>query len=148
MAGCERTEANSERSSTVGQVLSKNTAPCRETVHEKKSQRRQQTSLLYYFKELQKPPQPPAATTLISQQPSASRQESPPSKRLWLAKDLGTVGIFFFTNKSFLLILQGFQMNCLFQQPLSALYCLERPFYLGMYVNFCFPTFMPCASVP
>ena len=87
--------ANSERSSTVGQEPSENTACHSGIVHGKKRQRMQQTSLLCYFRELPQPPQPSAATTLISQQPSTSRQEAPSAKRLWLAKDLGTVSIFY-----------------------------------------------------
>ena len=54
-AGFERTDSNSERSSTVDTMLSNNIACYRETIHERKSQFMQETSLLSQFKKLPQP---------------------------------------------------------------------------------------------
>ena len=67
IAGFDRINSNSERTSIVGKMLSNSTACYREIIHELLSQSMWQMSLLFYFKKLPHPP------NLISQQPSTSR---------------------------------------------------------------------------
>ena len=55
VAGFRMMDINSERSSTLGKMLSNSISCYREIVHERKSQSVQQASL-YYFKKLPQPP--------------------------------------------------------------------------------------------
>ena len=56
--GLERIDSNSERSSTVGKMLSHSVKRYRETIHDRKRQSTQQTSWWPYFKKSPQPPQP------------------------------------------------------------------------------------------
>ncbi|KAL0617381.1 Tigger transposable element-derived protein 1, partial [Plecturocebus cupreus] len=82
----ERTDSNSERSSTVGKMLSNSMMYYREIFHERKSQSMCKTSLMPHFKRLPQSSQPSATTTLTSTKPSISTQDPPPAKRLELIK--------------------------------------------------------------
>lgn len=84
--GSERIDPNSEKSPTLGKMLSNSMVCYREIICERKSQSMWQTSLLSYSKKLPQPPQPPVTTMLISQQPSTLRQGSPPARRLLLTR--------------------------------------------------------------
>ena len=65
----ERIVTNSERSSTVGKMLSISIARFREIVLERKSQSMRQMSLWSHFKKLPRPLQPSATVTLLGQPP-------------------------------------------------------------------------------
>ena len=80
MAGFDRIDSNFERSSTVGKMLSKSIAYCREIIHERKSQLMPQTSLLS-----PQPPQTSPTTVLISQQPSTCRQDPSANSKMLVA---------------------------------------------------------------
>ena len=88
-SGFERIESKSERSSTVGKILSNSIACYREIIHERTSQSMQQTLLLSCLKKLLHPPQTSATTNLISQQPSNIETRPSTSKKIttqwWLA---------------------------------------------------------------
>ena len=63
-AECEKIGSNSERSSTVGKMLSNSILCYREIIHKRKSQSMQQTLLLFYVRKLPQPPQPSAAINI------------------------------------------------------------------------------------
>jgi len=77
-----------ETNSIKTRAVNKPTMACKHS-SERKSPSMWQTSVLSCIKKLPQPPQLLRTITPMSQQPSTSRQDSPPTKRLWLAESSG-----------------------------------------------------------